>query len=170
MKENLTTTPTFAILQARMGSLRLPGKVLKEICGQPILWHIIERVKQAKKIDEIIVATTEEKEDDPIEDYVKSMGIRCFRGSAENVLDRFFHAAVFYHAEIIVRLTADNPLVDPQILDQLIYYFDGCGFSYASTSGYPLGLGAEVFSFGALDEAYVKANKAYEKEHVCFFY
>jgi len=157
---------TVAILQARMSSTRLPGKVLMELCGQPLLYHIIKRVEQTKELDKIIVATSEKKEDDPIASYANSIGIGCFRGSEENVLSRFFLAASMYQADIIVRLTGDNPLVDPKVLETLLTYFKGCGFPYASCVGYPLGLGAEVFTFEALADAYAHAEKEYEREHV----
>lgn len=160
---------TIAIIQARMGSTRLPGKVLMELCGQPMLYHIIERVKQVGQIDKILVATSENQEDDSINAYVESVGIECFRGSAENVLDRYWGAAQAVHAgqdDTIVRLTADNPLVDAGILSKLLTYFAQCGYPYALTSGFPLGSGGEVFSFYALKEAYENAVQPYEKEHV----
>ena len=157
---------TVAILQARMGSTRLPGKVLKELSGQPVLYHIIKRVEQVPGIDKIIVATTEEQIDNSIENYVNSLGISCFRGSSNNVLDRFYQAATATCADVIIRLTADNPLVDPRVLEQLLDYFAGCGYEYAATSGYPIGLGTEIFTYRALATAYKNARLPYEKEHV----
>lgn len=157
---------TAAIVQARMGSNRLPGKVLKNLSGQPVLYHIIKRVEQVPGIDKIIVATTEEEIDNSIENYVNSIGINCFRGSSDNVLDRFYQAATSFSVDVIIRLTADNPLVDAKVLEQLLSYFSRCNCEYASTGGYPLGLGAEVFTFDALATAHKNASLPYEKEHV----
>lgn len=157
---------TVAIIQARMGSTRLPGKVLKELSGQPVLYHIIKRVEQVPGIDKIIVATTEENIDNSIENYANSIGICCFRGNSDNVLDRFYQAATSSCADVIIRLTADNPLVDPQVLEQLLDLFVKCDYEYVATSGYPIGLGMEIFTYEALATAYKNASLPYEKEHV----
>lgn len=162
----MTKKTTVAILQARMGSTRLPGKVLKELAGQPVLFHIIKRVEQVPGVDKIMVATTEEEIDDSIENYVNNIGIDCFRGSSDNVLDRFYQAATSVRADVIIRLTGDNPLVDPRVLERLLDYFAECGYVYAATSGYPIGLGAEVFTYEALAAAHKNADLPYEKEHV----
>lgn len=159
----------FPIIQARMGSTRLPGKVLKEICGEPMLGHIIRRIEQTVGIEKTMVATSIHCEDNPIEVFAKHRGIACFRGSEEDVLARFFNAAKMLGArgnDMVVRLTADNPLVDSRILTELLSYFEQSPYSYAATSGYPLGLGAEVFTFQALEEAHLTAVKPYEREHV----
>lgn len=158
-----------AIIQARMDSTRLPGKVLMELCGHPVLYHIIERVKQVKCINQILVATSTNAEDNVIYDFCQAIGVDCFRGDNSNVLHRYFDAAASGHAEpddIIIRLTADNPLVDPIVLDGLLAYFEQCDAPYASTSGFPLGVGAEVFTYSTLTETFEQATKAYEKEHV----
>lgn len=158
-----------AVIQARMGSTRLPGKVLLELCGDPILYHIVKRVKHAQRISKIVVATSVNAEDDAIYSYCQSIGINCFRGSESNVLSRYFHAAEAFHikqGDSIVRVTADNPLVDPKILDSLLAYFERQNLPYAATSGFPLGVGAEAFTFTALEEAFEKATKPHEKEHV----
>lgn len=164
---------TVVIVQARMGSKRLPGKVLKEIMGKPMLWHIAERVKRAKQIDEIVVATTNKKEDDDLQKFLVSTGISCFRGSEDNVLERYYLAAKKHRATTVVRLTADNPLVDPIIIDETISFFHNNTFRYVSNAELPigkrtlpLGLGCEVFSFKLLEEAYMNASEGYEKEHV----
>lgn len=159
----------FAVIQARMGSTRLPGKVLKDLCGEPMLSHIIRRVKQAPGIGKILIATSVSTEDAAIEVFANSVGIPCFRGSEGDVLDRFFCAAKAFGAgedDAIMRLTADNPLVDPAVLGELLAYFEASPYSYAAASGYPLGLGAEVFNFRALEEASRLAQKPYEREHV----
>lgn len=160
---------TCAIIQARMGSTRLPGKVLKELCGKPMLYHIIQRTEQTAGIDTIMVATSTHQEDDLVAEYASSLGIPCFRGSEENVLKRFYGAAKILDMredDAVVRLTADNPLVDPMVLQKLLTYFEECPYSYASTNGYPLGLGGEVFTFHMLEEAHHFAGKQYEREHV----
>ena len=160
---------TFAIIQARMGSTRLPGKVRRELCGKPMLHHIVQRIKQVASIDTIMLATSICQEDTAVEVFADSVEIPCFRGSEEDVLARFYEAARLLDGkenDVILRLTADNPLVDPVVLQELLTYFEGSSYSYASTSGYPLGLGGEVFTFCALEEAYRLAEKPYEREHV----
>jgi spore coat polysaccharide biosynthesis protein SpsF len=164
---------TVALIQARMGSTRLPGKVLMNVHGYPMLWHIIERVKQAKLVDEIMVATSDNPTDDLIESYLASIDIRFFRGSENNVLERFYNAATLSGAETIVRLTGDNPLIDPHILDMTISYFYNTGFRYVSNiqqpsakCSFPVGIASEVFTFELLEEAYLQAQEDYEKEHV----
>lgn len=158
-----------AIIQARMGSTRLPGKVLMNLCGEPILYHIIERAKQIKHIDQVLVATSERTEDNSIFDFCQSVDTNCFRGSEDDVLSRYFYAAQACHMapdDIVIRLTADNPLVDPQVVDKLLMYFEQHNCAYASTSGFPLGLGAEAFTFSQLKEAFEKASRPSEREHV----
>lgn len=164
---------TVAIIQARMGSTRLHGKVLKDIGGKPMLWHIIVRVQQSMQIDEIVIATTKNKEDDEIQKFTTSIGVSCFRGSQDNVLERYYLAAKKYGATTVVRLTGDNPLVDPKIIDNTIKFFYDNTFRYVSNvelsegkRTLPLGLDCEVFSFDLLEEAYLNANENYEKEHV----
>lgn len=158
-----------AIIQARMSSSRLPGKVLKQLCGEPMLYHIIQRAGQTAGIDTIMAATSTHPEDDPVAAYVSGIGLPCFRGSEEDVLERFYGAARtlgMREQDIVVRLTADNPFVDPIVLQKLLTYFETCPYSYATTSGYPLGLGGEVFTFHMLEEAARFAGKPYEREHV----
>jgi len=164
---------TVVIIQARMGSSRLPGKVLKEIKGKPMLWHIIARVQQSRQIDKIVIATTNNKEDDELHKFIINTGVSCFRGSEDNVLERYYLAAKKYRATTIVRLTGDNPLVDPIIIDATIKFFHSNSFRYVSNTALPdekrtipLGLGCEVFSFELLEEAYINASEGYEKEHV----
>lgn len=163
---------TLAIIQARMASTRLPGKVLRNLCGQPVLYHIIQRVKRMEHIDNVIVATSEHETDEPVFEFARGQGIDCFRGSEGDVLERFAQAAQAFDAkpeDVIMRLTADNPFVDPGVCGELLSYFDKHSFSYAATAGYPLGIGAEVFTGQALQEAHKNARKAYEREHVTPF-
>jgi len=158
-----------AIIQARMGSTRLPGKVLKEIVGKPMIWHVINRVKHAKELDDIVVATTSLKEDKQILDLASEIGVENYAGSENDVLDRYYKAAVMSEADVIVRITADCPLADPNVIDKVIRYYRTNDFDYVSTSikpTFPDGIDVEVFSFPALDKAWSEAKLASEREHV----
>ncbi len=160
-----------AIVQARMGSTRLPGKVMMEICGKAVLLHIIDRLKACKLIDKIVIATTLHDKDDVIFDAVTNYdnNIGLFRGSEENVLERYYLAAKKSNADVVVRVTSDDPLIDPSVIDDLIGEFMNDDCDYVSNSlnkTFPLGLDAEVFSFNALEKAYHNASHAYEREHV----
>ena len=160
-----------AIIQARMGSTRLPGKVMMEIVGKPMLWHIINRVKKAKLIDKIVVATTINEEDKKIVDLARAKEIECFAGSTEDVLDRYYQVAKKNKGDIIVRITSDNPLTDPEIIDEIIKFYleREDDLDYASNTidpTFPKGLNVEVFSFDALEQAWKEANKKSEREHV----
>lgn len=159
-----------------MGSSRLPGKVLKEICGMPMLYWAAARAAQAKSVDEMIIATTIDSADDPIAEWALGNGIECFRGSVFDVLDRYYQAAKFYQAGIIVRLTADCPLIDPELIDELITAFQTKGADFAANRlpppykrTYPIGLDIEIASFSALEIAWQKAQKPFEREHVMPF-
>jgi spore coat polysaccharide biosynthesis protein SpsF len=125
----LTRPRTVAIIQARMGSSRLPGKVLLEIAGLPMLAMVVERTRRAKAVDEVVVATTTETEDDPIEALSQERGYPFFRGSQHDVLDRYFQASQEFDAETVVRITADCPLIDPQVIDNTVEAFLGVASS-----------------------------------------
>lgn len=160
-----------AIIQARNNSTRLPGKVIKKICGKTILEHILNRVDKSEYINEIVVATTDDSKDDIIEKITLNNNKKIFRGDENNVLKRYYKAAKKNNADIVIRLTADNPLVDSKIIDKGIEEYlketKNKQVDYLRISkGYPLGLGVEVFSFYALEKAYKNAKKSYEKEHV----
>lgn len=164
---------TGVIIQARMGSTRLPGKVMRELFGKTVLGHVIERVQQSKKTDTIIIATTKETCDDAIKIEALKHGVRIFRGSEENVLERYYLAAKQNKLDVVVRVTSDCPLIDPHIIDQLIDIFTNNDFDMVSNSGgdykkrtIPQGLDVEVFSFASLEEAYLYADQLYQKEHV----
>ncbi len=164
---------TAAIIQARMGSTRLPGKVMKDLKGKPVLWHVIERVKQAKNIDQIIIATTIHERDKIIFEKAKEWGVKAYRGSEEDVLARYYEAAVNYDIEVIVRITSDCPLIDPQVTDEIVEYYNENDYTLVTNAGsdlnnrtYPRGLDTEVFSFNVLEKAYNKAEKKYQREHV----
>jgi len=160
-----------AIFQVRMGSTRLPGKVLIEIEGKPLLQHVVERVARSKHIDEIILATTTGSKDIPILEFAQKQGLKCFAGSEEDVLDRFYKCAETYSAQNIVRITPDDPFKDPEVIDKGIeIYNEGKGtVDYVTNTlppTYPIGLDIEVFSFSALYKAWNEATKISEREHV----
>lgn len=161
-----------AVLQARMSSARLPGKVLKPILGQPMICRQLERIRQAKHLDSIIVATSEQASDDPIVAAVDALDIGCFRGSLDDVLDRFYRAAASNRADHIVRLTGDCPLVDAQIVDEVIEKHLSEGRDYTSNfleRRYPDGIDVEVFTFQALEQAWQEAELTTDREHVTPF-
>jgi len=158
-----------AILQARMTSTRLPGKVLKEILGQPMLSRQIERLQKAKMLDEIIVATSNEESDDPIALVCSQLNIPCVRGSLHDVLARYYQASQCYPSQHIARVTGDCPLIDPAIVDQVIQLHLFSGADYTSNclhQSFPDGLDIEVFTQTTLAQAHKHANKPEEREHV----
>jgi spore coat polysaccharide biosynthesis protein SpsF len=164
---------TAAIIQARMGSTRLPGKVMKDLKGKSVLWHVIERVKQAKNIDQIIIATTTHKRDKIIFDKAKKWGVKAYQGSEEDVLARYYGAANKYEVNTVIRITSDCPLIDPQVIDEIVEYYHNNDYTLVTNAGddlnkrtYPRGLDTEVFSFDVLEKAYNKAEKKYQREHV----
>jgi len=159
-----------AIVQARMGSTRAPNKVLADIAGQPMLAHVLQRTARAK-VDAVVVATTDKPEDDVLERWVRESGLAgCFRGSEDDVLDRFHRAAMQEQADVIVRVTADDPLKDPQIINRALSLLaSDDSFDYVSNTmrpTFPEGLDIEVFTFAALDRAHKQAKLASEREHV----
>lgn len=152
-----------------MSSTRLPGKVLMPILGKPMLQHQIERTLRSKKIDKLVIATSNEKEDNQIEILCKLIGVEIFRGSLDNVLDRFYKATLKYSPICIVRLTGDCPLTDPYYIDQVIdfYLTENCDFvNNCDPPTLPDGLDVGVFSFAALKEAWLNAKLPSEIEHV----
>jgi spore coat polysaccharide biosynthesis protein SpsF len=160
--------PVVAIIQARLGSTRLPGKVLKPLAGQPALWHLLHRLKYSKKLDQVVIATTTEKQDDAIEQFCLEHGVLCYRGSEEDVLDRYYQAAKNFGADPIVRMTADCPVIDPTIVDEVVEgYFAGGYDLYGLTGEFPDGLDCGLFSFSALEDAWRHADLPSEREHVC---
>ena len=161
-----------AILQARTSSSRLPGKVLRPILGVPMFLRQIERVTRSKKIDKFVVATSVNLFDDEIEKLCQSNGIKCFRGSLDDVLDRFYQTAVKFPADHIVRLTADCPLADPAVIDRVIQYYESGNFDYVSNAlepTFPDGLDVEIFRAACLREAWKEAILPSEREHVTPF-
>ncbi|OEF98877.1 acylneuraminate cytidylyltransferase [Vulcanibacillus modesticaldus] len=163
-----------AIIQARMNSTRLPGKVLKSVLNKPLLEYQIERIKRSKLLDEIVIATTVKEVDLPIIALSKRLGIIYFRGLEADVLARYYGAAKKFQADIIVRLTSDCPIIDPQIIDRVIEYYllHQNVYDYVSNilkRSYPRGMDTEVFSFESLEKAHFQATKPFEREHVTPF-
>src|SRR3989344_2864043 len=160
-----------AVIQARMGSTRLPGKILMELEGKPMLWHIVERVKQSKKVDGVVVATTIEQEDDATAELCKKQGWLCYRGPAEDVLDRYCQAAKTFGAKAVVRLTGECPFIHPFVVDLCVEKFlegkhDFISNCEVDSSAFPRGLDVRVISFAALENAAENAKKSFEREHV----
>ncbi len=169
-KPDKNISPIICISQARMTSTRLPGKVLMEIDGKPMLWYHLSRLKRSKHIDKIVVATTINSSDDPIIEFCNNMGIDTFRGDEYNVLSRYYDCAKKYNAKTIVRVTSDCPLIDPRLIDELIQNYSYCTKTYdyieLSSISYPSGFDAEIFSFDSLCKSYESAHKPYHLEHV----
>jgi len=158
-----------AIVQARMGSSRLPGKALKDIHGRSMLARVVRRAGRSALIDRLVVATTVKKADDDIVNECESLGVSYYRGSEDDVLDRYYKAARAFSAESIVRITSDCPLIDPEIIDRVIKSFLEHHADYASNtmeSAFPRGLDVEVFTFEALEEAWQNADQKFEHIHV----
>lgn len=165
-----------AIIQARMGSTRLPGKVLKEIDGISLLEYQIKRVNKSQLLDKIIVATTIARQDDAIVTLCEKNKIEYFRGSEIDCLARYYQCAKKYNADVIVRLTADCPLSDPHIVDNTINLYINTKADYVAntippeTSKYPDGTDVEVFSIQALEQAFHEAKNPQDREHVTFYF
>jgi spore coat polysaccharide biosynthesis protein SpsF len=158
-----------AIIQARVGSTRLPSKAFAEIEGKPFLWHVVNRLKKSKYLDSIIIATTINENDDKIASWSEENDVKCFRGSENNVLERYYEAAKHFNSETIIRITADDPFKDYQIMDAVIKKFQTEGVDFACNNNppsYPEGIDIEVFSFKAIEKAYINAKTNFEKEHV----
>jgi len=157
-----------------MGSIRLPGKVLKKVLDKPLLEYQIERVKRAKHIDKIVIATTTNDLDQPIIELCEKLSTSYFCGDENDVLARYYEAAKIYKADIIVRLTSDCPIIDPNVIDKLIEYFtkNQSKYDYVSNTlnrSYPRGMDVEVLSFKCLTESYLEAKIQSEREHVTPF-
>lgn len=168
-----------AIIQARMTSTRLPGKVLKEVLGKPLLEYELERVARITGLDDFIVATTVNSDDDPVRDLCRRMGVKCFRGSEMDVLDRYYRAAQTFgigHGDYVARITADCPLIDPDICDAVIdAYFaarksdtpvDHMGIDYETL---PHGVDIEIFPFESLETAHRDGHAPLDREHVTWY-
>jgi len=166
---NIKDKKVIAILQARVSSTRLPSKVLLPILGKPMLIRQFERVKNCNSLDEIVIATSDSDLDNAIEDLCAKESITFFRGSLDDVLKRYYDAAVKFNADVIVRLTGDCPLTDPSLIDQIVSKFLSSNFDYLSNCNpptFPDGLDVEVFTFDALKAARIKAVLPSHREHV----
>ena len=160
---------TLAIVQARVGSTRLPGKVLAALGGETVLSRVIRRVRRSALVQEIIVATTVSEKDDAIVAECARIQAQCFRGSEPDVLDRYYKCAKHCAADAVVRITADCPLIDPELVDRTVRAFLKNPSDYASNAlvpTYPRGLDVEVFTMAALARAWREATHSYEREHV----
>jgi spore coat polysaccharide biosynthesis protein SpsF len=158
-----------AIIQARMGSQRLPGKVLARVAGRPVLAWVIDRVTRARGLDTVIVATTLEAADDAVVDLCRKLGVACFRGSESDVLDRYCQTARAYDLDVIARITADCALIDPEVIDLIVREFETGKWDYTANTNppsYPDGLDTEVFSRDSLERAWRDAELKSEREHV----
>ncbi len=167
----------FLIIQARMGSSRLPGKVLMSIEGEPLIKRMYNRLSASEQIDEVLIATTDQPTDDSLVEYLEQNGIKSFRGSEDDVLDRYYQAAKSLNPEredAIVRICADNPLHHKEVLDFVLGRFDEGGYDYFSNSNYEPdfledGYDVEVFRYWLLEKAWAEATLASDREHVCPF-
>lgn len=158
-----------AIIQARMGSSRLPGKILKEVNGKSLLLHQINRLRLCKEIDQIVIATTTEKIDHQIVTFCEKNNVLFYRGSEQDVLDRYYRAWEQYGGDTVVRLTSDCPLIDPETVDEILTFFKANQFDYVSNTidrTYPRGLDTEVFTREVLETIHEKAYLERDREHV----
>lgn len=159
-----------AIVQARMGSTRLPGKIVKEVLGKPLISYLLERLKCSQYINTIVLATTTNKQDDILEKFAEKIAL--FRGSEDDVLSRYADAAQAFNADVIVRITSDCPLIDPAVIDKAITIFLENSYDYVSNTierTYPRGMDVEVFSRIALEYASAHSIDPFEREHVTPF-
>ena len=160
---------TLAIVQARMGSTRLPHKVMRPIGGVPMIQLLLDRLRRAGRIDRVVVATAEGAANQPLADFVRGLGLDVYQGSEHDVLDRYYRAAQPHHPSTVVRVTGDCPLIDPALVDEVIALFEQSGADYASNvqpPTFPDGLDTEVFSFAALERAAREATRTRDREHV----
>ncbi|MEK4076516.1 glycosyltransferase family protein [Paenibacillus sp. FSL M7-0656] len=158
-----------AIIQARLGSSRLPAKVMKTLEDKSVLGHVITRVRAIPLVNNVVVATTNAIEDEEICKEAKRYKVDCYKGSINNVLKRYYEAAKLSNADVIVRITSDCPLIDPNISNKVIKYFINSHIDYLSSglsNTFPRGLDTEVFTFQALEKAHEESTKEYELEHV----
>ncbi|BBU41193.1 spore coat protein [Aeribacillus pallidus] len=160
-----------AIIQARMGSTRLPGKILKKVLDKTLLEYQIERVKRAKSIDEIIIATTTKESDDQIVQLCQQLSIPYYRGSEEDVLSRYYEAATEFGVDVIVRLTSDCPIIDPIVIDKVVKHYleNKDQYDYVSNTlarTYPRGMDTEVIPYEILKRAHEEAKEITFREHV----
>ena len=160
---------TIAIVQARMGSSRLPKKVMKEVLGRPMIGFLLERLSKSNKLDQIVLATSKKSLDRVLASYVKKLGFPVILGSENDVLDRYYRAAKEFKPNNIVRITGDCPLIDSNLIDKIICNFIEKDVDYLSNiwpRTFPKGLDIEVFTFEALERAVSETTNPYDREHV----
>ena len=159
------------IVQARMGSTRLPGKSMMDLAGAPLIGRIVERVKRCKRVDIIVLATTQNTENDALAELGQSYGVSVFRGSEDDVLDRYYQAARAFNADVVVRIPGDNPVPEPREIDRIISHHVQSDNDFSTNypdvldNGYPDGIGAEVFNLEALERAWRSATDSRNREH-----
>ena len=161
------------IIQARTNSNRLPNKVLAKIENKPMIWYVVNRVKKVKKVKQIVLCTTNLQNDQKLIDIAEENEILNFKGSTEDVLDRYYRCALEINADPIIRITGDCPLIDPLIIDDILEFFLNNNYDYVSNTilpTYPDGLDVEIFSFNALENAATNAKLKSEREHVTPFF
>jgi len=165
----MTQKKITVMIQVRTGSTRLPGKALKKIEGKPIIWHMINRVKKIKSVQQIVIVTTRKREDERFLKIAQENGILGFQGSEEDVLDRHYRCAMKFNADPIIRITSDCPLIDPYLVERILQVFLKNNYDYVTNREpptYPDGLDTEIFSFSALKKAAIYAKMRSEREHV----
>lgn len=158
-----------AIIQARRGSTRFPGKVFADIDGRPLLWHVVNRLRYVDSIDDIVVATTTNALDDDIETWCRDEGVKCFRGNEEDVLDRYYHASCAYPSDVIVRITADDPFKEPGVIEKVIRKLMDEGHDLVTNNfpvSFPEGLDCEAFTIKVLKLMEESTDDPFEREHV----
>lgn len=160
---------TNAIIQARCGSTRFPNKVFADVNGKPLIWHVVNRLTHAKTINKIVIATTINEKDDKIEKWCNENNVACYRGSENDVLNRYYSASVAFPSDIVVRITADDPFKEPAVIDAVVNKLINEGFDHVTNNfppSWPEGLDCEAFTFAALEASEKSANDAFEREHV----
>lgn len=160
---------THAIIQARCGSTRFPNKVFADINGKPLIWHVVDRLANAKTIDKIVIATTTNAKDDKIEAWCKENNVAVFRGSEDDVLNRYYSASLAYPSDIVVRITADDPFKEPAVIDAVVSKLINEGYDHVTNNfppSWPEGLDCEAFTFAALKESEETTHDSFEREHV----
>lgn len=161
-----------ATIEARMASSRLPGKILKDVLGKPMLERMVERVRRSRLVQDIVIATTVDPSDQATEDACRAMGVKCFRGSNDDVLLRVLEAAKTHQADLIVELTGDCPVIDPVLIDEVIQFYLDNDYDYASNvlgRSFPRGTEVQVFSVKVLDEVNRITQDPADHEHVSLY-
>lgn len=158
-----------AIIQARCGSTRFPNKIFAEIDGKPLIWHVVNRLTYAKTIDKIVIATTTNSKDNQIEDWCKKNNVACYRGSENDVLNRYYSASVAFPSDVVVRITADDPFKEPLVIDTVVNKLVNEGYDHVTNNfppSFPEGLDCEAFTFETLKISEESTHDKFEREHV----